>query len=579
MTRVPGALVAASSALLVFLVGAPARAEDPAAKHELRVPSRWKAGESVTETETSDTSSAISFVDDSGRRRAGPGGRSSQRSTVVRKCLAVDEAGRPTKMLLWVKHWASEGGGEDRSLEGAVLELREDGWTLLNRDVEMTPQARAWLTGDLLTPGSSCEDSTASLLSASPVAVGESWKPTGDGLVGHLFSRLGVPPADVRATCKLVAAEATPGGLAPRVEYDASGESARAAQGEDEPAMRSVVSLRGSVEGTPGAWHRTLRKSESSTLELSMEGEGRTVTVRSESKTTSSHEPGGEIPSWDPPAPDEDATLCPFGATPVRAGDTVTEIGIDEYKVSTRREDCACTPCPTPEDERATEWTLVRRCAEASAEGRPLAEGVHVVSWEHRAGAVPDTCLAGRFLEVTAEGAKLVGPDEGITSAAKEWIAAFPPAGRERPLPLAPRPEGPARVGTKWFPETLDAARSGLWGEGFSLEPDHATGRARIVEAQDSEGTTAKVTFHAETPVRGSAGEGSKRVTALPGSEVRVSGSVNGPVGAWGRLGERSVEVEFRLLAMIEGAPRSLRTVRNVYLDVQPGGEWPDCVK
>jgi hypothetical protein len=56
---------------------------------------------------------------------------------------------------------------------------------------------------------------------------------------------------------------------------------------------------------------------------------------------------------------------------------------------------------------------------------------------------------------------------------------------------------------------------------------------------------------------------------------MRAWGSATGPVAAWGRLGERSVEVEFVVLGTTERGPVRLATVRTVYVNVGPGGEIP----
>ena len=561
---------------MTALAGAVAWADDVKPAQDLRAASRWKAGETVTETETSETLTTITFSDPNGRPRVRNEGPVVQESVVVRRCLEADDDGTPTKMLLCVQKW---GDARDSSLESAVLELSRDGWKLLTPDLELTPQARKWLVGDLLCPGTSGEVAAREYLPAETVAAGATWKLGQQGGLSRVLAKFGVKPDEkgVEGACTLVSAKATDDGTSIRVEHEASAASPEP-QDAKAPLGRVSVREKGSVEGVPGAWHRTLATASKANIEFRMRREGSEFLFRSMTTLTTTHAPGGEIPSWAPKPPDEDATLCAFGRAPVAVGDTVTEDAEDDLKVTTRAEDCACAPCPTPEDSATTEWTLVRRCVAAEA-GRSTKDRVFVKAWKHEEKGATDTSLTGVSFDVTADGWTPV-TESKLSDAARKWIESRPAAGAEPDAPVAPRTPGDGRAGQVWMPDTATLAKAALWNDGFTLEPGHATGRARITEAEEAQGVvTAKVRFHTETPLAGTVGKGEKRVTALPGSEVKIEGTASGPVADWGRLGERTTDLTCSVLIARDGVIGRLATVRHVRLDVTAGGEMPGDAK
>lgn len=561
---------------LAAVVAATAWADDIKPAQDLHQASRWRAGETVTETEKSETFTTIAFTDPNGKPRVRNEGPIVSESVVVRRCLEAADDGTPTKMLLFVQKW---GDTRDNSLESAVLELSRDGWKLLTPDLELTPQARSWLVGDLLSPGTSGEDSAKEFLPAEAAAPGASWKLGQTGGLTRILAKFGVKPDDkgVEGTCTLVSAKATDDGTSIRIEHEAG---AASPEPKDANAPLGKVSVRekGSIDGVPGAWHRTLASTSTANIELRVRRDGNEFLVRSMTTLTASHVAGGEIPSWAPKAPDEDATLCAFARAPVVAGDTVTEDAEDDLKVTTRAEDCACAPCPTPEDSATTEWTLVRRCVAAEG-GRSTKDRVFVKSWKHVEKGATDTSLTGVSFDVTAAGWTPVAETK-LSDAARKWIESRPAAGADPEAPLAPRTPGDGRAGQVWMPDTAAVAKAALWDAGFAIEPDHATGRARITEAEEAEGgVTAKVRFHTETPLAGTVGTGEKRVTALPGSEVKIEGTASGPVADWGRLGERTADLTCSVLISRGGMVGRLATVRHVRLDVTAGGEMPGDAK
>ena len=273
---------------------APARAEDAATAVDLRAPEAWREGECVTETETLETSVVASVAEGSAPPRELPAVTTSVESTVVRKCTSLGSDGRPSHLLLCVKSWRATGGGtEDRSLEGAILELRPVGWTIVRQAAEPSPRALAWLAADVVLPASWGETAAADIAPARRVEPGATWKSPKADAAARVLARMAVE-ADAKSletTCTLKSASASAGVVTVRIEHAAATSA---------EAGGASAQVSGSLEGTPGAWHRTVTAAATAVLERTATAGDAKTTTRTTVRFTSKCVPGGEVPEGTP---------------------------------------------------------------------------------------------------------------------------------------------------------------------------------------------------------------------------------------------------------------------------------------
>lgn len=133
----------ALASLLVLAALSSALGED-VAKSRLFAPDPWAERETTTEVglfqQTLRPSVAVGATDPRTKVLA-------IEYAVVRRCVAVDAAGRWTRGEAAITRWTKTGGAApDRSIEGAVVSLEPGGaWTIVSGGAEASADAKQWL--------------------------------------------------------------------------------------------------------------------------------------------------------------------------------------------------------------------------------------------------------------------------------------------------------------------------------------------------------------------------------------------------------------------------------------------------
>jgi len=186
-------------------------------------PARWKVGDAVTTDARRLSAWHLRAVGADGKLATIGDQEETLLASWVERTTDVDEAGRRTGYLVYVREWSRTwGSAKDESLLGMRFAVRGEGagrtWSALDQHQDPTTEARIWLDEHFGAHGIGDEQWSRLLLEDRAVAPGESWHPD-PGPLGDAAtaSGLAVDRAKVTAAVTLEAIEDTA-----RCSFDAS---------------------------------------------------------------------------------------------------------------------------------------------------------------------------------------------------------------------------------------------------------------------------------------------------------------------------------------------------------------------
>lgn len=541
-------------ALPLLLLGAVAWGDDaPATKHDLAVPDRWDAGETVTVHEKKTQAIAVVPKADDGRKVSAQQTLTCDDTTIVRRCTEATPDGQLRGSLVFVKSWMRQVGPvEDRSLEGAIVETSSAGWVLLTPATRPTPAARAWLETSFGRSPQAVRSSLADLAPPGPLAVGEGWDLPPGSLARLMQTTMDVPVpyGDVKARITLDSAASTPDGASVRTSLaiDAPMEGdAEMGGARFRISKGSSVRASGRMEGVPARWHRASATSIKADLKMLMTFPGGTADAAGTIEVLTTAVAGGDLP----PVPERPALAGPrfriASRGPWKAGDTVSDTASTAVTLSDAPYDAPRTDAPTATKSVLTSWSDVRHCEEATAAGFPSRFTVWIREWKHTEGGVADESLRGAVVEVGEGGWRLQTPETKPSPAGKAWldrtcasaaaVAADDPM-RASLVPLCAMGEGEA-----WEPDLVGATLALRGWLGIPADPGRAKATAKLEHAEGRPGAARlTVSYTFEVPVAmAPPRDGQPSATAKSGT-LAVHGTSSGADTDWARGGELSDE-------------------------------------
>jgi tetratricopeptide (TPR) repeat protein len=426
---------------------------------------------------------------------------------------------------------------DDRSLEGAIVEVSPSGWRLSVAAANPSRTARRWLDRRFGPDGGFC-GGLAELGSTGPVASGDSWTADPPAIAGTL-AKGGLPIPLPSRKWKFAMGElvSSPAGAKAKVVFDetfpVAGES-RSGERTIRVGEGSRVRAHGEVSGVPGAWHRTGRMVMASETDMDSTSEGVSVRVHIAAEEREAWEAGGTAPVM--PA----AGAVAIGhAEPWAPGDTMLETGKEQQAVVAIPVDEDGKEGVPEKSERTVAWTAEVECVEAYEDRWPKSLVVVLRDWTTTRDGESDRSLAGAVLRVGPDGFRVGSGGDDASAFAKEWAKAHYGQGarRDDALRAAATPSMPVRANQSWGtdPEETTAALQARFS--FPIPPERVHGTGKLLDARGAgDAVNASTAYEVEAAIACAPGCGGEGAEVMKGT-IRVKGTAGGPAARWTRLG------------------------------------------
>lgn len=523
----------------LFAAAALARAGGEADTFDLRAPERWETGEVVTAyvTETTDTTMTFGEGDDAPSR--GFSTEHDARFTV--RCVETDEEGRLLRAVVRVESWSMlNSGGDDRALEGAVVDVEKGRWRLRTARGNLSRAARKWLDNRFASGGRGFSRGLAEVAPEAAVAPGANWTAEAPEIAAGMAR--GLTPFAISPrpwTFTVAEGPESPLGRAATVSceerFEAEGEG-DTSLGKMTVAKGSTVNVRVTLSGVPGLWHRTGRMETVTDRDVRAVADGQPLRIVMRSAETETWDAGGEGAD----APSDDASAVVFkDAETWNAGDWCVESGSDEMEaVATPLADDGAEGAPERTTRRIA-WSAEIECRESSR-GMPTAFDVRITEFRMEGGAEePDDTLRGARVRVGGGRVRILESASTVSDTARAWLEHrfLTLASGDDALRAALTPAMPVSPASEWTGETAAVNYAVRTRFPFPVEQGSLSSRGTLAGAE-GEDDARRASIRYEVRAGLSCAPGCSGVTGdeMKGS-LTIDGDASGPLAQWSRLG------------------------------------------